>query len=150
MLWIWKHCCVFLYAGEKCGNLAVSIDFPLHFVNFPIRSVFLLLFSVLCVCGTIPLRAAMPTISLAEIKPGMKGVWHTVVTGTKVEEFPLEVIGISQNFAGPQRAVIICQALDPTNLLSGPVAGMSGSPVYIEGKLAGAYAYGYLWPKNKP
>lgn len=79
----------------------------------------------------------------------MKGVWHTVVTGTKVEEFPLEVIGISQNFAGPQRAVIICQALDPANLLSGPVAGMSGSPVYIEGKLAGAYAYGYLWPKEQ-
>jgi hypothetical protein len=53
------------------------------------------------------------------------------------------------NFAGPRQPVIIAHALDAEHILSGPVAGMSGSPVYIDGRLAGAYAYGYLWPKEQ-
>ncbi|MDX2109758.1 MAG: hypothetical protein SFY80_05895 [Verrucomicrobiota bacterium] len=97
----------------------------------------------------LPLSGKTETISLDEIHPGMKGEWHSVVSGTKIEKYPLEVLGVSDNFAGPKRSVIICQALDPENLLSGPVAGMSGSPVYIDGKLAGAYAYGFLWPKEQ-
>jgi hypothetical protein len=58
-------------------------------------------------------------------------------------------VGIAENFIGPQRPVIICKALDATNKLTGPVAGMSGSPVFINGKLIGAYAYGFLWPKDQ-
>lgn len=120
------------------------------FVNTPrIKTLFPLALCLISIGMVGRLWASEPIIRLSEIAPGMRGVWHTVVTGTTVETFPLEVIGVSQNFAGPQRSVIICQALDPTNLLSGPVAGMSGSPVYIEGKLAGAYAYGYLWPKEQ-
>lgn len=146
----WNCGSVFLYARDFCDNLGWLHRQPLFLVNYySIRIAFFLTLSFLCVTTANSLSASSPIIKLSEIKPGMKGVWHTVITGTNVEEFPLEVIGISQNFAGPQRAVIICQALDPTNLLSGPVAGMSGSPVYIEGKLAGAYAYGYLWPKEQ-
>ncbi len=98
----------------------------------------------------IPLTAAGPDIlPLSEIKPGMKGEWRTVVSGTEVESFELEVLGVSENFTGPQRSVIICQALDARNKLTGPVAGMSGSPVYFGGRLAGAYAYGFTWPKEQ-
>lgn len=86
---------------------------------------------------------------LADIKPGMKGTWKTVISGTKLETFELEVLGIAENFAGPKRAVIICQAVDPINLRSGPVAGMSGSPVYFDGKIAGAYAYGFTWSRDQ-
>ena len=86
---------------------------------------------------------------LAEIKPGMTGEWHSVVSGSRVDSFPMEVVGIAENFIGPQRPVIICKALDATNKLTGPVAGMSGSPVFIDGKLIGAYAYGFLWPKDQ-
>jgi hypothetical protein len=90
--------------------------------------------------------AIMP---LSEIKAGMTGEWHTVVSGTRIDSFPMEVVGIADNFIGPQRAVIICKALDATNRLTGPVAGMSGSPVYIGGRLIGAYAYGFTWPKDQ-
>ncbi len=88
-------------------------------------------------------------LPLSEVKPGMIGEWRTVVSGTEVESFQLEVLGVSENFTGPQRAVIICQALDARSKLIGPVAGMSGSPVYIGGKLVGAYAYGFTWPKEQ-
>ena len=90
-----------------------------------------------------------PIMPLADIKPGMLGEWHTTVSGSRVDSFPMQVVGIAENFIGPQRPVIICQALDATNRLTGPVAGMSGSPVYIDGKLIGAYAYGFLWPKDQ-
>ena len=86
---------------------------------------------------------------LDEVKPGMEGEWRTVMAGTQVETFPLRVIGIAEHFVGPNQPIIICEAIDETNVLSGPVAGMSGSPVFIEGKLVGAYAYGYTWPKEQ-
>ena len=72
-----------------------------------------------------------------------------VVSGTRIDSFPMEVVGVAENFIGPQRPVIICKGLDATNKLTGPVAGMSGSPVYIDGKLIGAYAYGFLYPKDQ-
>ncbi|HXR03327.1 MAG TPA: SpoIVB peptidase S55 domain-containing protein, partial [Verrucomicrobiae bacterium] len=90
-----------------------------------------------------------PIMPLSEIKPGMLGEWHSTVSGSRVDSFPMQVVGIAENFIGPQRPVIICQALDATNKLTGPVAGMSGSPVFIDGKLIGAYAYGFLWPKDQ-
>ena len=90
-----------------------------------------------------------PIMPLSEIKPGMLGEWHTTVSGSRVDSFPMQVVGIAENFIGPQRPVIICKALDATNKLTGPVAGMSGSPVFIDGKLIGAYAYGFLWPKDQ-
>lgn len=97
-----------------------------------------------------PGQAAVAAIfPLEEVRPGMRGVWRTVVSGTEVAEFPLEVVGLAPNFVGPQRTIIICRAVDPVNLESGPVAGMSGSPVYIDGRLVGAYAYGFTWPKNQ-
>jgi hypothetical protein len=107
--------------------------------------------AILLLLITSPLRADddMPIMPLSDIKPGMKGEWHTVVTGTRIDSFPMEVVGVAENFIGPQRPVIICRGLDSTNRLTGPVAGMSGSPVFIDGKLIGAYAYGYLYPKDQ-
>ena len=90
-----------------------------------------------------------PIMPLSDIKPGMNGEWHTVVSGTRIDSFPMQVVGIAQNFIGPDRPVIICKGLDATNLTTGPVAGMSGSPVYIDGKLIGAYAYGFLYPHDQ-
>jgi hypothetical protein len=99
----------------------------------------------------LPTRAEDETaiMPLSEIKAGMTGEWHTVIAGTRIDSFPMEVVGVAENFIGPQRAVIICKALDAANKLTGPVAGMSGSPVYINGRLIGAYAYGFTWPKDQ-
>jgi len=89
------------------------------------------------------------TMPLSDIKPGMKGEWRTTISGTAIQTFSLEVLGVMQNFVGPQHAVILCQATDPSQIENGPVAGMSGSPVYIDGKLIGAYAYGWTFPKDQ-
>jgi len=86
---------------------------------------------------------------LNEIRPGMEGHWRTVVSGTEIEDFPLKVLGVIDDFIGPGRSLIICEAIDADNILSGPVSGMSGSPVFIDGKLVGAYAYGFPWAKEQ-
>ena len=90
-----------------------------------------------------------PLMPLADVKAGMKGEWHTVVSGTRIDSFPMKVVGVANNFIGPGRPVIICEGLDATNKLTGPVAGMSGSPVYVDGKLLGAYAYGFVFPHDQ-
>lgn len=93
--------------------------------------------------------AATDILPLDQVKAGQRGVWRTVISGTEIEEFEMRVLGVAQNFVGPQRALIICEAIDPINVASGPVSGMSGSPVYVDGKLIGAYAYGFMWPKDQ-
>ncbi|HEY1789504.1 MAG TPA: hypothetical protein VGJ73_15205 [Verrucomicrobiae bacterium] len=90
-----------------------------------------------------------PIMPLADVKPGMTGEWHTVVSGTRIDSFPMRVVGVANNFIGPDRPVIICEGLDAANKLTGPVAGMSGSPVYVDGKLLGAYAYGFTFPHDQ-
>ncbi len=93
---------------------------------------------------------AQPEIMpLDDIEPGMRGEWLTVVSGTEIERFELEVLGVVPNFVGPQRTIILCEAIDAKNQLTGPVGGMSGSPVYIQNKLVGAYAYGFTWSKEQ-
>ncbi|MCH8475653.1 MAG: hypothetical protein LAT55_10550 [Opitutales bacterium] len=88
-------------------------------------------------------------LPIAEIEPGMTGEWHTVVKGTEVEVFPLEILAIRPHHLGPNRPLIVAEALDEKNILSGPVSGMSGSPVFIDGKLIGAYAYGWAWSRDQ-
>ena len=92
---------------------------------------------------------ATPIMPLADIQPGMTGEWHTVVSGTRIDSFPMRVVGVADDFIGPQRPVIICEGLDAANVKTGPVAGMSGSPVFLNGKLIGAYAYGFLYPHDQ-
>ena len=81
-----------------------------------------------------------------DIRPGMKGVGRTVMKGTKVETFQAEVLGVLKN-TSPGRDMVICR-LSGLNLeKTGVIAGMSGSPVYIDNKLLGAVAY--AWPYGK-
>ena len=85
------------------------------------------------------MRAADPEIfPLSQVKPGMKGEALTIFAGDQVEKFDLVVIGVMPNFLGPKESVILVQLVGPKVEHTGVVAGMSGSPVYFEGKLAGA------------
>ncbi len=68
----------------------------------------------------------------------MKGVAYTIFAGDQVEKFELVVIGILPNLLGPKQSIILVELKGPRVEHTGVVAGMSGSPVYIEGKLAGA------------
>jgi hypothetical protein len=87
-------------------------------------------------------HAQAPTTSeilpLGEVRPGMQGYAYTIFAGDQVEKFDLEVIGVMPNFLGPRQTIILVQLKGPKVEHTGVVAGMSGSPVYFEGKLAGA------------
>ena len=78
------------------------------------------------------------TIPVDQVQPGMQGYAYTIFAGDQVEKFDLEVIGVMPNFLGPKQSIILVQLKGPKVEHTGVVAGMSGSPVYIEGKLAGA------------
>src|SRR6201999_3978149 len=88
------------------------------------------------------LRAQAPTsaeiLPLSQVRPGMQGYAYTIFAGDEVEKFDLEVIGVMPNFLGPQQSIILVQLKGEKVEHTGVVAGMSGSPVYIQGKLAGA------------
>ncbi|WP_414664296.1 SpoIVB peptidase S55 domain-containing protein [Horticoccus sp. 23ND18S-11] len=82
-----------------------------------------------------------PLISLNDLQPGQTGVVWTVFQGTQPEPFSVEVTGVLRNALGPGKSLIICQLTDARVQKMGAVAGMSGSPLYIDGKLAGALSY---------
>ena len=85
--------------------------------------------------------ADAPVIPVDELKPGQQGVVWTVFQGTQPESFAVEVTGVLRNALGPGKSLIVCQLTDPRVQNMGAVAGMSGSPLYIDGKLAGALSY---------
>jgi hypothetical protein len=78
---------------------------------------------------------------LSELKAGQRGEVWTVFQGTKPEPFTVEVTGIIQNALGPGKSIILCKLTDPRVQIMGAVAGMSGSPLYVDGKFAGALSY---------
>jgi len=81
-----------------------------------------------------------------DLRAGMKGQGRTVMKGTKIEAFDAEILGVLKN-TSPGRDMILCR-LSGLNLENtGVVAGMSGSPIYVDGKLLGAVAY--AWPFGK-
>ena len=85
--------------------------------------------------------ANAPIIPLDELKPGQRGVVWTVFQGTEAEPFSVEVTGVLRNALGPGKSLIVCQLTDPRVQKMGAVAGMSGSPLYVDGKFAGALSY---------
>ncbi len=100
--------------------------------------------SVLCVVVVKILSAQpqnAPLISLDELQPGMKGEVWTVFKGSTPESFGVQVTGILRNALGPGKSMILCELTDPRVQMMGAVAGMSGSPLYVDGKLAGVLSY---------
>lgn len=94
-----------------------------------------------------------PIMELADVRIGMKGYGMTVFQGTRIEPFNVEVISVVPN-SSPQRSVIWIRCPDPRMVESGPVQGMSGSPIYLwdenephelgqGGRLIGAFAFGF-------
>ncbi len=78
------------------------------------------------------------TIPVDQIHAGMTGYACTIFSGDQIEKFDLEVLGVMPNFLGPRQSIILVELKGPKVEHTGVVAGMSGSPVYLDGKLAGA------------
>ena len=85
--------------------------------------------------GTGPLDNVLP---LDQVKPGMRGEVYTIIEGDKIEKLELEVIGILPNLMGPKQDIILVRLVGDRATEVGVAAGMSGSPVYIDGRLVGA------------
>ena len=85
--------------------------------------------------------STLATLSIDELRPGQRGQVWTVFRGTEPEPFDVEVTGVVRNALGPGKSLILCQLTDPRVQNMGAVAGMSGSPLYIDGKFAGALSY---------
>ncbi len=85
--------------------------------------------------------AAAAVLPLDELKPGQVGEVWTVFQGQTPEPFTVEVAGVIRNALGPGKSLILCRLTDPRVQNMGAVAGMSGSPLYIDGKFAGALSY---------
>jgi len=75
---------------------------------------------------------------LSQVRAGMQGYAYTIFAGDQIEKFDLEVLGVLPNFLGPKQSIILVQLKGPKVEHTGVANGMSGSPVYLEGKLAGA------------
>jgi hypothetical protein len=81
------------------------------------------------------------TIAVSQIHTGMRGVAYTVFQGVKPEAMEVEVLGVLRNMNGPKGDIILVRLHGQKVEYTGVVAGMSGSPVYFGGKLAGALAF---------
>jgi hypothetical protein len=78
---------------------------------------------------------------IEDVRPGMVGVGRTVFEGTELKDFKVHILGVLRNVQGPKRNLILARLEGQGLESSGVAQGMSGSPVYIDGKLLGAIAY---------
>jgi hypothetical protein len=86
-------------------------------------------------------NAQTTTLPLEEVRPGMVGVGRTVFSGNELEDFKVHVLGVMRNVIGPKRSLILARLEGGPLARTGVIAGMSGSPVYVDGKLMGAVSY---------
>src|ERR1700731_4433911 len=86
-------------------------------------------------------QTSQPTIPVDQIHPGMRGYALTVFEGIKPESMDVEVLGVMHNTNGPKGDIILIRLHGTKVEYTGVVAGMSGSPVYLNGRLAGALAF---------
>jgi hypothetical protein len=89
----------------------------------------------------VSLPAAPPYYPIAQVKPGMVAIGYTVWEGAKVEPFKANILGVLRNVIGPKRDLILARLEGGPLAQTGVIAGMSGSPVYIDGQLVGAVSY---------
>jgi hypothetical protein len=115
----------------------------------------MLLLASLCLPALAQQAAARATSSpdprlfpLEDLRPGMKGTSWTVFSGTEPEEFGVEILGVLPGYPAPRQTAILARLSGKNVDRTGVFAGMSGSPVYIDGKLVGAIAFSFPFAKE--
>ena len=88
-----------------------------------------------------------PTLPVRDVRAGMTGYGLTVFSGQKPERFPIRVVGVLPKHTSLMD-IILVESDDPRLKHAGIVAGMSGSPIYIDGKLVGALSLGWAFAKD--
>jgi hypothetical protein len=106
--------------------------------------VLVLMIAPVALCAETPAATATattPTLPLSEVKAGMHGLAYTVFEGVTPEPMDVEILGVLRNANGPRGDIILVRLQGKKVEYTGVVAGMSGSPVYVDGKLVGAIAF---------
>lgn len=85
--------------------------------------------------------AQAPLFPVDEVRPGMVGIGRTVFEGSTIQEFKVHILGVLRNVVGPRRNLVLARLEGGPLADTGVIAGMSGSPVYIDGRLLGAVSY---------
>jgi hypothetical protein len=94
-----------------------------------------------------PSGRAQGIYPLKDVRPGLHGIGRTVFEGDRIAEFQVEILGVIEN-AAPQQSIILAKLSGGPLAETGILQGMSGSPVYIDGKLVGAVALGFPFSKE--
>jgi hypothetical protein len=126
---------------EAAGNPRVK-EMPLK-RDFKQLSLFILLVLAAFMC----LHGTSTILPLDEVKVGMKGIGKSVFEESKVAEFEVEILGVLQNVQ-PKRNIILAKLKGGKLDSAGVIQGMSGSPIYVGGKLIGAVAYSFPYAKE--
>jgi hypothetical protein len=105
----------------------------------------ILVFGLVSVC--VSAEAPVSFFHIRDVKPGLHGVGRTVFNGDKIEEFQVEILGVLENI-GPKQNLILAKLSGGPLEHTGVMQGMSGSPVYIDGKLLGAVAMAFPFAKD--
>ncbi len=110
-----------------------------------------MLLTLVALAAWLPARAGEPDPKMywdvKDVRPGMRGVGKTVMVGTKLEEFGAEVLGVMRD-VNPGRDMVLCRLTGCNLEHAGIIQGMSGSPIYIDGKLLGAVAFAWEFAKD--
>src|SRR5262245_30046141 len=105
----------------------------------------------LVMLGGVPGQAGEPDPKsywdVSQIRPGMKGMGRTVMVGTRLEEFGAEVLGVMRGVS-PGRDMVLCRLTGCNLEHAGIIQGMSGSPIYVQGRLLGAVAFAWEFAKD--
>ena len=114
----------------------------------PLKRLFASLALVVCFVTCLAGQDSPAIFPLSEVRPGLKGVGRTIFAGDKIEEFQVEILGVLKNALAPKRDVIIARLSGGPLEKTGVIAGMSGSPVYVGGRLVGAVALAFPFAKE--
>jgi hypothetical protein len=93
-------------------------------------------------------QASTPIYPLSDLQPGLKGVGRTIFEGDRIDEFQVEILGVLKNALAPKRDLILARLTGGPLATTGVISGMSGSPVYIDGRLVGAVSRAFPLSKG--
>src|SRR5688572_1190151 len=121
-----------------------------RFTRFVVGAILIAVFSSFAMAqnpAVIPPKAP-ELFALEDLRPGMKGTARTVFSGSETQEFNVEILGVLPGFPGARQSAIIAKLSGSNVEKTGVFAGMSGSPVYIDGKIVGAIAFSFPFSKE--
>jgi hypothetical protein len=121
-----------------------------------LASAFAVMLSAVAIMAQTPVKATTGNVAqpdarlfpLEDVRAGMKARAWTVFAGTEAQEFGVDIIGVLPGFPAPRQSAIIGRLTGANAEKTGVFAGMSGSPVYIDGKLVGAIAFSFPFSKE--